>query len=45
MSSHTRGSPGSADVEMAHFWQEGGGKRMIEELFTDFRSRNIRASR
>jgi|AntDeeMinimDraft_5_1070356.scaffolds.fasta_scaffold00110_18 glucose/mannose transport system substrate-binding protein len=40
MSSHTRGSPGSADVEMAHFWQEGGGKRMIEELFTDFRSKH-----
>ncbi|WP_226022573.1 ABC transporter substrate-binding protein [Halomicrobium salinisoli] len=40
MSSHTRQSRASADVEMAHFWQEGGGKRMLEELFADFHSRN-----
>jgi len=25
---------------MAHFWQEGGGKRMLEELFADFQSQH-----
>ncbi len=40
MSTGTRGREGSGRVEFAHFWQEGGGKRMVAELFDDFRRRN-----
>ena len=40
MSSQTPRTTGGAHVEFAHFWQEGGGKRMISELFEEFRTKH-----